>query len=149
MSRTVKPYQEAGSKKEQVGRMFDRIAPYYDFLNRLLSAGIDVYWRRRAIRLLREANPQAVLDVATGTADVALEIHRQLRPQRITGIDISKQMLDIGRRKIRKQQRSETIDLQQGDSENLPFADNTFDAVTVAFGVRNFENLEKGLAEMQ
>ncbi len=149
MAQNVKPYREDGSKKEQVTRMFDRIAPYYDLLNRLLSVGIDVYWRRRAIRLLREHSPQKVLDVATGTADVALEVYRQVQPQRIIGLDISNQMLDIGRQKIRKQQLSGVIDLQQGDSENLPFTDNTFDAITVAFGVRNFENLEKGLAEMQ
>ena len=128
--------------------MFNRIAPYYDFLNRLLSLGIDTTWRKKAIRQLKADQPQVILDVATGTADVAMETARQLHPEKIVGIDISAKMLDIGRRKIKKEELSTIIELQEGDSENLPFPDNTFDAVTVAFGVRNFENLEKGLAEM-
>jgi demethylmenaquinone methyltransferase/2-methoxy-6-polyprenyl-1,4-benzoquinol methylase len=148
MAEEVKPYDQAGSKKEQVSKMFDGIAPYYDFLNRLLSLGIDVYWRKRAIRLLKEDAPKMVLDVATGTADVALETARQLRPEKIIGIDIANEMLEIGRTKIDKRGLSTIIELQQGDSENLPFSDNTFDAITVAFGVRNFEHLEKGLEEM-
>ncbi len=149
MEKEIKPYQAAGSKKTQVSRMFDKIAPYYDFLNHLLSLGIDVRWRRRAIRQLDRKEGQTILDVATGTADLALEIYRQIRPQKIIGIDLSNEMLDIGRGKIKAKQWHSQIVLQQGDSENLPFEDNTFDAVTVAFGVRNFENLEKGLAEMQ
>jgi demethylmenaquinone methyltransferase/2-methoxy-6-polyprenyl-1,4-benzoquinol methylase len=148
MAEEVKPYDQSGSKKEQVSKMFDGIAPYYDFLNRLLSLGIDVYWRRRAIRLLKEDAPKVVLDVATGTADVALETARQLQPEKIIGIDIANEMLEIGRTKIDKRGLSTTIELQQGDSENLPFSDNTFDAITVAFGVRNFEHLEKGLEEI-
>lgn len=148
MAEEVKPYDQAGSKKEQVSKMFDGIAPYYDFLNRLLSLGIDVYWRKRAIRLLKEDAPKMVLDVATGTADVALETARQLRPEKIIGIDIANEMLEIGRTKIDKRGLGTVIELQQGDSENLPFSDNTFDAITVAFGVRNFEHLEKGLEEM-
>ncbi|MCB0588492.1 MAG: bifunctional demethylmenaquinone methyltransferase/2-methoxy-6-polyprenyl-1,4-benzoquinol methylase UbiE [Phaeodactylibacter sp.] len=149
MPQEVKPYDEQDGKKSQVSRMFDRIAPYYDFLNRLLSAGIDTIWRKRAIRQLRGYNVQTLLDVATGTADVALEAARQLKPERIIGIDISKEMLDIGRSKISRRGLQSQIELQVGDSENLPFPDNTFDAVTVAFGVRNYENLEKGLAEMR
>ncbi len=149
MAEDVKPYDGSGSKKDQVSKMFDGIAPYYDFLNRLLSLGIDVYWRKRAIRLLRPLAPEVILDVATGTADVALEAQRQLQPRRIVGIDIANEMLEIGRRKIAGRQLSGRIELQQGDAENLPFADNTFDAITVAFGVRNFEHLEAGLREMR
>lgn len=144
----VKPYTDTERKKEQVSTMFNRIAPYYDFLNRLLSLGIDTTWRKKAIQNIKSDQPQVILDVATGTADVAMETARQLQPEKIIGIDISSQMLDIGRRKIKKDGLDTIISLQEGDSENLPFADNTFDAVTVAFGVRNFENLEKGLAEM-
>lgn len=150
MSEEVKPYdEESSSKKSQVSRMFNRIAPYYDFLNRLLSLGIDTIWRQRAIARLKDRRPRIILDVATGTADLAIESARQLNPERIVGVDIAGDMLEVGRRKLRKQGLDALIELQQGDSENLPFPDNTFDAVTVAFGVRNFENLEKGLAEMR
>lgn len=149
MAETVKPYNEAEGKKDQVSRMFNRIAPYYDFLNRLLSLGIDTIWRKKAILQLKASNPQNVLDIATGTADLALESAKQLRPEKIIGVDISKEMLEIGRKKIQKRGLSDLIVLQEGDSENLPFVDNTFDAITVAFGVRNFENLEKGLIEMR
>lgn len=148
MAEEVKPYEEKGSKKEQVSQMFNGIARYYDFLNRLLSAGIDRVWRRKAIAELKSAQPKLILDVATGTADVALETAKQLSPDQIIGIDISTKMLDIGRAKISKRGLDTLIELKEGDSENLPFADNTFDAITVAFGVRNFENLEQGLQEM-
>lgn len=129
--------------------MFDNIARRYDFLNRLLSLGIDKIWRKKAIEQLRAKNPKIILDVATGTADVALETARRLQPERIIGVDISNEMLNYGRRKIAKQSLGHIIELRQGDSENLPFQDNTFDAITVAFGVRNFENLEAGLSEMR
>ncbi|MEL6635660.1 MAG: bifunctional demethylmenaquinone methyltransferase/2-methoxy-6-polyprenyl-1,4-benzoquinol methylase UbiE [Bacteroidota bacterium] len=145
----VKPYDSEGNKKSQVSRMFNSIAPYYDLLNRVLSLGIDRIWRRKAIARLREDQPQLILDVATGTADVALEIAKQLSPQKIIGIDISVDMLSIGRKKIAKKELHPLIELQEGDSENLPFEDNTFDAVTVAFGVRNFENLDRGLREIR
>lgn len=148
MAEEIKPYEQGGSKKEQVSRMFDGIAPYYDFLNRLLSLGIDTVWRKRAIDQLRGTAPKHILDVATGTADVALEMARRLQPERIIGLDIAPQMLDVGREKVRKKRLEHIIELQVGDSENLPFANNTFDALTVAFGVRNFEHLEKGLQEM-
>lgn len=148
MEKIVKPYQEAGSKKTQVAEMFDNIARRYDFLNRLLSLGIDKSWRKKAINQLQDLQPKYILDVATGTADVALETARRLHPDKIIGLDISAEMLHIGQEKIAKQGMSKVIELVQGDSENLPFADNTFDAITVAFGVRNFENLEKGLSEM-
>lgn len=144
----VTPYNDAEAKKAQVERMFDNIAPNYDLLNRVLSLGIDIQWRKKALNYLRDLAPQSLLDVATGTADVAIMAARRLGPKRIIGIDIANQMLDIGRDKIGKAGLQDTISLETGDSENLRFADNSFDAVTVAFGVRNFENLEKGLAEM-
>ena len=128
--------------------MFDNIAPKYDLLNRVLSLGIDTIWRKKMIEKLRKTQPQQILDVATGTADVALETARLLRPRHITGLDISREMLEIGREKVKKKGLAETIHLDLGDSENMPYADNAFDAVTVAFGVRNFENLEKGMQEM-
>jgi demethylmenaquinone methyltransferase/2-methoxy-6-polyprenyl-1,4-benzoquinol methylase len=143
----VKPYSEQGSKKEQVASMFNNIAHRYDFLNRSLSMGIDIIWRKKAIAQLREIQPKTILDVATGTGDVALEA-MSLNPKRITGIDISVGMLELGRQKVAKRNLSQKIELLEGDSENLPFADNNFDAVTVAFGVRNFENLLKGLKEI-
>ena len=149
MNNTVKPYTEEGSKKQQVSQMFDNIAPKYDFLNRLLSARMDTVWRKRMINLLQKDQPKVLLDVATGTADVALEMTKHLDVERIVGLDISQEMLEYGRKKIVKKGLENTIELVHGDSENLPFEDNSFDAITVAFGVRNFENLEKGLAEMR
>ncbi len=127
--------------------MFDSISPKYDLLNRMLSFGIDKTWRRKAIRLLKPLRPRTVLDIATGTADLALEAVK-LDPEHITGIDISEGMLAVGRQKVAARNLQHIITLQQADSEQLPFADNSFDAITVAFGVRNFENLEKGLSEM-
>ncbi|BAV10319.1 bifunctional demethylmenaquinone methyltransferase/2-methoxy-6-polyprenyl-1,4-benzoquinol methylase UbiE [Filimonas lacunae] len=145
----VVPYQDSElEKKQQVANMFDSIAGRYDFMNRFLSAGIDVKWRKKAINLLKPLQPQNVLDVATGTGDVAIMTARMLQPKKITGIDISEGMLEIGREKIVKQGLSAIIDLQKGDSETINFPDNSFDAITVAFGVRNFQNLEKGLKEM-
>lgn len=128
--------------------MFDNIARRYDFLNRFLSVGIDVYWRKKAIRQLKGLEIKRVLDVATGTGDVALEIFRQFKPDEIIGVDISEQMMVFGREKIRKKNLEKRIKLVKGDSENLSFADNHFDCATVAFGVRNFEHLQKGLTEM-
>jgi demethylmenaquinone methyltransferase/2-methoxy-6-polyprenyl-1,4-benzoquinol methylase len=144
----VKPYNSADSKKAEVEHMFDSIAPKYDLLNRVLSLGIDVSWRKQAIGYLKQAQPKEILDVATGTADVAILTAKILQPKHITGIDIANQMLDLGREKIKARQLDKVIDLETGDSENLRFPDNSFDAVTVAFGVRNFENLERGLSEM-
>jgi len=137
------------TKKEQVAEMFDDIAFRYDFLNRFLSAGIDVRWRKMAIRELGDIDPKIILDVATGTADVAIMLTRILKPAKIVGIDISDGMLQLGRKKIEHLGLGSTIELLNGDSEAIKFADSTFDAVTVAFGVRNFENLEKGLAEIR
>ncbi|MDQ6812120.1 MAG: bifunctional demethylmenaquinone methyltransferase/2-methoxy-6-polyprenyl-1,4-benzoquinol methylase UbiE [Bacteroidota bacterium] len=146
---TIVPFKESDqSKKQQVTEMFDNIAFRYDFLNRFLSVGIDVDWRKKAIKQLQSVQPQTVLDVATGTADVAILTHKLLHPNKITGIDISEGMLDIGRQKIKKLGLTSEIELLKGDSETIAFADNTFDAITVAFGVRNYQNLEKGLSEM-
>lgn len=145
---TVKPYVHSNAgKKEQVKTMFDSIALKYDKLNRILSAGIDKGWRKKLVKLLSKNNPQQILDVATGTADLAIAVSI-LKPQKITGIDISPKMLQIGEGKIKKMHLEEMIDLQVGDAENLPFTENYFDAVCVAFGVRNFENLETGLKEI-
>ncbi len=129
--------------------MFDSIAFRYDFLNRFLSAGIDMRWRKKAISQLKELQPQTVLDVATGTADVAIMTYNILHPKKIIGIDISKGMLELGKKKIEKLGLQKTIELFNGDSETINYPDNSFDAVTVAFGVRNFQNLEKGLVEMR
>ncbi len=137
------------SKKEQVADMFDNIAYRYDFLNRFLSVGIDIQWRKKAIRQLKEKNPKIILDVATGTADVAIMTARILQPEKIIGIDISDGMLGFGRQKIEKLGLGNLIELLNGDSETIKFDDNSFDAVTVAFGVRNFQNLEKGLSEIK
>ena len=137
------------SKKDQVADMFNNIAYRYDFLNRFLSAGIDIWWRKKAIRHLIKLSPKNILDVATGTADMAIMTTAILHPDKITGIDISDGMLEIGRIKIKKLGLEKMIELLNGDSETIKFADNSFDAVTVAFGVRNFEHLEKGLGEIK
>lgn len=148
MSELVKPYQPEGSKKTQIGRMFDNIAPYYDFLNRLLSMRMDVLWRRKAIKTIKNRQAQHILDVATGTADLTVEINKQLKPKQIIGMDLSEEMLAVGRKKIKKKGLDNLVQLDQGDSENLQYADQSFDVVTVAFGVRNFENLKAGLKEI-
>ncbi|MFN3917824.1 MAG: bifunctional demethylmenaquinone methyltransferase/2-methoxy-6-polyprenyl-1,4-benzoquinol methylase UbiE [Flavobacteriales bacterium] len=145
---SVTPYKDENrSKKEQVADMFDNISGKYDFLNRFLSLGIDKIWRRNAIAQLKEIKPQHILDLATGTGDVAIAALK-LKPKKITAADISEGMMDVGRSKIKKMGKDDIISFQYGDSENLPFEDNTFDAITIAFGVRNFENLEKGLSDM-
>lgn len=148
MSQAVKPYKELDSgKKEQVALMFDKIAHKYDFLNHFLSAGIDRSWRKKAVDELAEIKPRTILDVATGTGDLAFEALR-LKPKKITGIDISEGMLEIARRKIESRGAGEVMHLRKADSEKVPFSDNSFDAVMVGFGVRNFEHLEEGLADM-
>jgi demethylmenaquinone methyltransferase / 2-methoxy-6-polyprenyl-1,4-benzoquinol methylase len=146
---SVVPQKDSNlGKKEQVAEMFDNIAFKYDFLNRFLSAGIDITWRKKAIKQLQTLHPKKVLDVATGTADVALMTYDILKPEKIVGIDISDGMLDLGRQKIAAKGLQKTIELFNGDSENILFEDNAFDAITVAFGVRNFQDLLKGLKEM-
>jgi demethylmenaquinone methyltransferase / 2-methoxy-6-polyprenyl-1,4-benzoquinol methylase len=145
---TVLPYKEEQSgKKQQVATMFNNISKRYDFLNHLLSLGIDKIWRKKAINLIRPLNPKIMLDVATGTGDFAIQALK-LNPDKVIGVDISEGMLDVGRKKISRLGLTEKIELKVGDSENLGFEENKFDAVTVAFGVRNFENLEKGLSEI-
>ena len=144
----IKPFSEQGEKKQQVSEMFDRIAGRYDFMNRFLSAGIDVQWRIKAIKTFKRDNPKRILDVATGTADMAIRACKMLQPEKVTGIDISPKMLEIGRQKVEKEGLDTKIELLNGDGETINFADNTFDGVMVAFGVRNFQNLEKGLREI-
>jgi len=145
---TVIPYKEkTEGKKEQVATMFNNISKKYDFLNHFLSMGIDILWRKKAIRMLKESQPKRMLDIATGTGDFAIEALK-LNPISVTGVDISEGMLAVGKEKINKKGVDNIISLELGDSENLRFEDNYFDAYTVGFGVRNFENLEKGLAEM-
>lgn len=148
MSEQVKPYKADGSKKEQVAEMFDNISQRYDFLNHLLSLNIDKGWRRKVVKTVAEKKPEKILDVATGTADLAIALTKA-NPKEITGIDISAGMLSVGQKKIEARKLDKIITLTQADSENLPFEDESFDVVTVAFGVRNFENLEKGLSEIQ
>lgn len=137
------------SKKEQVAHMFNNIAPRYDFLNRFLSAGIDISWRKKALSLLKNDNPKKILDIATGTADVAILATTILSPDKVIGIDISEGMLALGRQKIANQKLQGIIELHQGDSEAIQFEDGSFDAVTVSFGVRNFQHLENGLNEIK
>jgi demethylmenaquinone methyltransferase/2-methoxy-6-polyprenyl-1,4-benzoquinol methylase len=145
----VVPYHESGlGKKEQVADMFNSIAYRYDFLNRFLSAGIDVQWRKKAISQLKSLAPKKILDVATGTGDVAILTYSLLKPEKIIGIDISEGMLELGRKKIEKLNLLKEIELQTGDSEVINFENDNFDAITVAFGVRNFQHLVKGLQEM-
>lgn len=146
----VVPYKDSTlSKKDQVAGMFNDIAKRYDFLNRFLSIGIDVGWRKKALQQLEANHPQHILDVATGTADVAILANTILKPEKIIGIDISDGMLEIGRQKIDKLGFTHTITLLNGDSEAIKFPDDSFDAVTVAFGVRNFQHLEAGLTEIK
>ena len=147
MSETVKPYNTDKSKKEEVAQMFNNISARYDFLNHFLSLGIDHIWRRKAVNKLREIQPKRILDLATGTGDFAIALLK-LNPSQIIGMDISSGMLDVGKNKMKAKHVSHIIDMQLGDSENMPFEDGYFDAITVGFGVRNYEHLEKGLSEM-
>ncbi len=135
----VKPYSKEGSKRDQVEKMFDSISHRYDFLNHFLSFGIDYVWRRKTIAKLKPLNPKRILDVATGTADLAIA-SLKLAPEEVVGLDLSENMLNVGRKKLEKK-GIKNITLVQGDSENMPFEDNSFDAITVGFGVRNYENL--------
>ena len=147
---TIVPFKDSTeSKKKQVEKMFDKIAFRYDFLNHFLSAGIDVGWRKKAIKQLRTLNPKSILDVATGTGDMAILASKLLTSEKIIGIDISDGMLEIGKKKIEKLGLQQRIELLNGDSETISFNNNSFDAVTVAFGVRNFQDLELGLSEIK
>jgi len=144
---TVAPYQDSDqNKKQQVEQMFDNIAPKYDFLNHFLSLGIDKLWRKRAVRILKGDQPKRILDVATGTGDFAIAASR-LDVTEIVGFDLSEKMIRVGEQKVKKLKLDSLIRFQKGDSEKMPFDNASFDAITVAFGVRNFENLQKGLDE--
>ena len=144
----VKPYDRDAGKKSQIEKMFDNIAGKYDLLNHVLTMGIDKGWRKNLIKMMSEQNPKLVLDVATGTGDLAILAAKTVPGLAVKGLDISQGMLDVGKEKIAKNNLQNRVEMIHGDSENMPFDDNTFDAITVAFGVRNFENLNKGLNEM-
>lgn len=144
----VKPYSPEGSKKEQVAEMFNAISPKYDALNRILSVGIDQIWRSKTVREIRATGATQILDVATGTADLAVALADRIPGAQVVGVDISAGMLDVGRQKVRARRKDDRVRLDLGDGEQLPYADGQFGAVTVAFGVRNFEDLEQGLRDM-
>lgn len=148
MNPQITPYSGTETKKEQVASMFNNISGTYDFLNHFLSLGIDIIWRKKAIKELLAAKPKKILDVATGTGDFAFESIKILKPEQIIGVDISEGMLEVAKKKIAERNLDHVFSVQLGDSEGLHFEDNTFDAITVAFGVRNYENLEKGLTDM-
>jgi len=144
----IKPYKESSlGKKEQVAQMFDSISKNYDGLNRVISFGIDVKWRKKVVKIVGEKNPKQILDIATGTGDLAIMM-AGLHPDKVIGLDISAGMLEVGKEKIAKEDLSDVIEMMVGDSENMPFKENSFDAITVSFGVRNFANLNKGLQEI-
>lgn len=148
MSQQVTPYKDSGlGKKEQVAQMFDTISGNYDGLNRVISLGIDVKWRKKVLKLIASKNPERILDIATGTGDLAI-LMAQTGAKEIIGADISEGMMEVGRKKLKEKKLDDRIQLVYGDSESLPFEENHFDAITVAFGIRNFETLEKGLAEI-
>lgn len=144
----IKPYDSEGGKAKQVEEMFDSIAPAYDFMNRAMTLGIDRWWRRVAVRMVGKKHPQRILDVATGTGDFAIDLYRKLQPEQVVGIDLSQGMLDVAREKIAKRDLGDVLTVQQGDCLAMPFEDGSFDAVTVAFGVRNFEHLLQGYQQM-
>lgn len=144
----VTPYNSESSKKSQVEDMFDNIAPKYDLLNHVLSMKIDVLWRNKLVKWMNKDSPKETLDVATGTGDLAIAVEKGTGAK-VVGLDLSQQMLNVGIVKIKKLNLDGKISMQKGDAENLPYEDNRFDAVSVAFGVRNFENLTKGLAELR
>ncbi|MCI9845116.1 bifunctional demethylmenaquinone methyltransferase/2-methoxy-6-polyprenyl-1,4-benzoquinol methylase UbiE [Flavobacterium pectinovorum] len=148
MSEKITPYKNSTlGKKEQVAQMFDTISGNYDNLNRVISFGIDVKWRKKVLKIVSDSKPKIILDIATGTGDLAI-LMAQSNAEKIIGLDISAGMLEVGRKKVEEKKLSDIIELIIGDSENMPFEDNYFDAITVGFGVRNFENLEKGFAEI-
>ncbi|UPZ17196.1 bifunctional demethylmenaquinone methyltransferase/2-methoxy-6-polyprenyl-1,4-benzoquinol methylase UbiE [Flavobacterium humidisoli] len=148
MSEKVTPYKDSTlGKKEQVTQMFDTISGNYDNLNRVISFGIDVKWRKKVLKIVSDKKPKVILDIATGTGDLAI-LMAQTNAEKIIGLDISAGMLEVGKKKVEDKNLSNVIELVLGDSENMPFDDNYFDAITVGFGVRNFENLEKGFAEI-
>jgi len=148
MSEKITPYKDSSlGKKEQVTQMFDTISGNYDNLNRVISFGIDVKWRKKVLKIVSDKKPKVILDIATGTGDLAILL-AQTNAEKIIGLDISAGMLEVGKKKVEEKNLSNVIELVLGDSENMPFEDNYFDAITVGFGVRNFENLEKGFGEI-
>ncbi|MEO9891543.1 bifunctional demethylmenaquinone methyltransferase/2-methoxy-6-polyprenyl-1,4-benzoquinol methylase UbiE [Aurantibacter sp.] len=148
MAEKVTPYKDSElGKKEQVTQMFDTISKNYDGLNRVISFGIDIKWRKRVVAIISQNKPNSILDIATGTGDLAINL-AQTGAKKVVGLDISQGMLDIGKQKIKEKNLGNKVEMILGDSENLPFEENSFDAITVAFGVRNFETLEKGLKEI-
>ncbi|WP_394775939.1 bifunctional demethylmenaquinone methyltransferase/2-methoxy-6-polyprenyl-1,4-benzoquinol methylase UbiE [Flavobacterium sp.] len=148
MSEKITPYKDSSlGKKEQVAQMFDNISGNYDNLNRVISFGIDIKWRKKVLKIVSDKKPKIILDIATGTGDLAI-LMTQTNAEKIIGLDISAGMLEVGKKKIEDKKLSNVIDMVLGDSENIPFDDNYFDAITVGFGVRNFENLEKGFGEI-
>ena len=149
MSKSVTPYKDSTlGKKEQVTQMFDAISSNYDGLNRVISFGIDVKWRKKVVALVAEKNPETILDIATGTGDLAIMMTKTTA-NTIIGLDLSAGMLEVGKKKIEEKHLTNKIEMVLGDSENIPYPDNHFDAITVSFGIRNFENLEKGLSEIK
>ncbi|MEO5775929.1 MAG: bifunctional demethylmenaquinone methyltransferase/2-methoxy-6-polyprenyl-1,4-benzoquinol methylase UbiE [Flavobacterium sp.] len=149
MSKIITPYKDSSlGKKEQVAQMFDNISGSYDGLNRVISLGIDMKWRKKVVALVAEKNPKIILDIATGTGDLVIMMANNTAAKKIIGLDISAGMLEVGQQKIDEKKLSEKIEMVLGDSEKMPYDDNYFDAITVSFGIRNFENLEKGLAEI-
>ncbi len=148
MSIDVKPYKDQdNSRKEQVTQMFDNISGNYDFMNRIMTFGIDVKWRKKVVKMVADTHAKKILDIATGTGDFAIMLAK-IKPEKIVGLDISPGMLEVGKKKVKEKGLENLIEMVLGDSENLPFADNSFDAITVGFGVRNFEDLDKGLQEI-
>ena len=148
MSKTITPYKDSSlGKKEQVTQMFDNISGNYDSLNRVISLGIDIKWRDKVVALITEKNPETILDIATGTGDLVI-LMAKTSAKKIIGLDIYAGMLEVGKQKIAKANLTDRIEMVLGDSENMPYPDNNFDAITVSFGIRNFETLEKGLAEI-
>jgi demethylmenaquinone methyltransferase/2-methoxy-6-polyprenyl-1,4-benzoquinol methylase len=148
MFKNISPYKNSNlSKKRQITKMFDTISNEYDRLNRVISFGIDIKWRNKVVNLIKDENPENILDIATGTGDLAINLTKT-RAKKIIGLDISEGMLNVGRKKIKERKLNSLVEMIIGDSENLPFKNDSFDAISVAFGVRNFENLEKGLSEI-
>lgn len=149
MSKTIKPYKDSdATKKTQVANMFDNISENYDGLNRVITFGIDVKWREKVVAIVKATNPKKILDIATGTGDLAIMQSQKIPDAKIIGLDISAGMLEIGKQKINALGLNKNIEMVLGDSENIPYEDNYFDAITVSYGVRNFENLDKGLQEI-
>lgn len=149
MSKKITPYNSSEqSKKEQVEQMFDNISGEYDSLNRVISFGVDVKWRKKVVKIVADTKPESILDIATGTGDLIINLAKKTTANKLIGLDISEGMLSVGRNKIAADGLSQRIEMVQADSEHMPFDDNSFDAITVAFGVRNFEHLEKGLKEI-